>query len=89
MFLCHVNFCFLLTDLLRKRGDQVIVGLEQVTNVKATDIIINSQSTINGIFLNHIVTRKLPGMISVTGTKTFSGLNLQQMVVGLLNNVSF
>ena len=73
------------TDLLRRRGNQIILGLQQVTNIKATDIVIDSRR-INGIYIDQIVTTKLPTV--VTGTKTFSGLNLQQLVVGLMNNVS-
>lgn len=66
----------------------MVTGLEQVYHVKANRVIINSHRPINGIPLRRIVTSKAPGVVSVAGTKTFAELNLQQLAINLLNNVS-
>lgn len=81
----HVN----IEDLLTRQGNQVVSGVEQIHHVKANRVIINSQRPINGIPLKRIVTSKSPGVVSVAGTKTFAGLNLQQLAINLLNNVNF
>lgn len=82
---------FKIEDMLRKSVDhQIISGLQLVDHIKARKVVIeNDQIPVNGISMSRIITSKSREVIPVTGTKTFAGLDLQQLAVGLLNNVNF
>lgn len=76
-----------MADLLKREGDQVFEGLREVTRVETNKVVFRTNSAVNNIPLRRIVTVKSP-VVAVTGIKTFTELNLQQMAVNLLNNVS-
>lgn len=76
-------------DLLRRTGHQVVSELEEVTEIKANKVVFKNDGVINNIPLTRIVTVSTRGGISVSGTKTFSELNLQQMAVDVFNSANF